>query len=71
MNSNLCLGQTIDERQVYYRGLISCHIEGELLDDVRSALNKGLALGSEYFRDQVEMLYGQRVKPARMRRPKS
>jgi putative transposase len=42
-----------------------------LLDDVRSALNKGLALGSEDFRDQVEMLYGQRVKPARMERPKS
>jgi putative transposase len=67
----LCLGQTIDERQAYYRGLFSCHIEDKLLDDVRSALNKGLALGSEDFRDQVEMLYGQRVKPARMGRSKS
>jgi putative transposase len=66
----LCLGQAIDERQAYYRGLFSCHIEGKLLDDARSALNKGLALGSEDFRDQVEMLYGQRVKPARMGRPK-
>jgi hypothetical protein len=53
-----------------YRGLFSCPIKGKLFDDLRSALNKGLDLGSEYFRDQVEMLYSQRVKPAKVRRPK-
>jgi putative transposase len=47
------------------------HIDGELLSDVREALNKGLALGSERFRDEVEALYGRRVKPAKMGRPKS
>ena len=67
----LCLGQKIDESQACYRGLFSCHIENKLLDDVRSVLNKGLALGSEYFRDQVETLYDQRVKPARMGRPRN
>ena len=50
MNSNLCLGQTIDERQAYYRGLFSCHIEGKLLDDLWAALNKGITLGGGYFR---------------------
>ena len=37
-----------------------------MLDDVRSALNTGLALDSEYFRDQVEISYGPQVKPTRM-----
>ena len=67
----LCLRQKIEERHAYYLGLFSCHIEGKLLDDVRVALNKGLALGSEYFRDQMETLYGQRVTPARIGRPKN
>jgi putative transposase len=66
----LCLGKTSDECRVHYRDLFKYHIEGKLLVDVREALNKGLALGSEYFRDQVEALYGQRVKPAIMGRPK-
>ncbi|MFT5117987.1 MAG: putative transposase [Kiritimatiellia bacterium] len=65
------LGKTADDRHQCYRELFSSHIDGELLSDVREALNKGLALGSERFRDEVEALYGRRVKPAKMGRPKS
>ena len=65
------LGQTADDRHQCYRELFSSHIDGELLSDVREALNKGLALGSERFRDEVEVLYGRRVKPGKMGRPKS
>jgi putative transposase len=65
------LGKTADDRHKCYRELFSYHIDGELLSDVRDALNKGLALGSERFRDEVEVLYGRRVKPGKMGRPKS
>lgn len=67
----LSLGKTSDDRHKCYRELFSYQIDGELLTDVREALNKGLALGSERFRGEVEVLYGRRVKPGKMGRPKS
>jgi putative transposase len=67
----LALGTSAEERQGSYRALCRYQIDGALLDDVRNAVNKGLALGSERFQDEVEMLYGRRVKPAKMGRPVS
>jgi putative transposase len=66
----LALGKVAEERYRSYRELFKYQVDGELLDDVRNALNKGLALGGERFQDEVEALYGRRVKPAKMGRPK-
>jgi putative transposase len=59
---SLGLGNTDSERQVHYRSLFESHIEGELLSDVRISVNRGLALGSEQFRQEVEVLGGRRQR---------
>ncbi len=64
----LRLGDTDKVRQNNYRALFRSHVEAELIGDIRKALNKGLALGNERFKDEIERLYGQRVKPAKMGR---
>ncbi|ODS23232.1 transposase [Candidatus Endobugula sertula] len=66
----LSLGKAEAERLYNYRELFKSRLDGPLVDDIRNALNKGLALGSGRFCDEVEVLYGQRVKPAKMGRPK-
>ncbi|HEB28812.1 MAG TPA: transposase, partial [Porticoccus sp.] len=38
--------------------------------DIRQSISKGLVLGSNRFKDEIELLYGRRVKPAKMGRPK-
>ncbi len=65
----LKLGTTGTERQANYRSLFNPHVDGSLVDDISQALNKGMALGSERFKDEIETLYGRRVKEAKMGRP--
>jgi hypothetical protein len=38
------LGSGAIERQLNYRDLFEYHVEGKLLEDIRSALNKGMVL---------------------------
>jgi len=66
----LKLGKHKEKRLRVYRELFKAHVEGELLEQIHEAVNKGLALGNDRFKDEVEMLYGQRVRPATMGRPK-
>ncbi len=66
----LRLGRNKNERLKAYRALLQSHVEKELLAQIRASVNKGLALGSERFMDEVELLYGRRVKAAKMGRPK-
>ena len=40
-----------------------------LLDQIRESVNKGLALGND-LKDEIETLYGRRLRPAKMGRPK-
>jgi putative transposase len=65
----LGLGRYDDERQVNYRALFETHIDGPVLDSIRGALNKGLALGNERFKEEIEALYGRRVRSGKMGRP--
>ncbi len=64
----LACGQS--NRLSLYRDLFRVAVEGSLLDDIRSAVNKGLALGNERFKQEIEVLYGRRLKPAKMGRPR-
>ena len=56
------LGNTIDERSYAYRQLFRGHLSPEFLYDIREASNKGLAIGSERFKDEIERLTGRRVR---------
>ena len=64
------LGNTDSVRQSVYRALFRSHVDDELIKDIRLAVNKGLALGGERFKDEIEWLYKRRVKPAKMGRPR-
>ena len=72
----LGLGQTATERQQCYRDLFRYQVDGELLDDIRKAANKGLVLGNERFVAEVEALTGKelhekkRGRPAGWRKPR-
>lgn len=56
----LALGTSDAERQERYRALFNSHVDGDLLADVRQAVNQGLALGTEKFRREIEELGGPR-----------
>ena len=66
----LKLGQQQEERLRAYRDLFKVQMGEALLEQIRETVNKGLALGNDRFKDEIEELYGRRVKPAKMGRPK-
>jgi putative transposase len=57
------------QRQAVYRSLFSSHIEGQLLEAVRVNSNKGMAIGNEQFKQEIEALTGTRMKDKKMGRP--
>jgi putative transposase len=49
--------------------LFAHQIEGKLLEDIRQATNKGLALGNDDFFADIESLTGKQVIEGRRGRP--
>lgn len=66
----LLLGKSDASRQVAYRELFLSHVDEKLIDDIRAAVNKGLAFGNDSFKDEIENLYERRVRSAKMGRPR-
>ncbi len=66
----LRLGDSVEARCKTYRGLFTAHLDGVMLKDIRESVNKGLALGSERFKDEIEANLKRRVRSAKMGRPK-
>ena len=64
----LSLGNTKASRLRNYRELFGLTIDKELLLDIRYSLNKGLVLGTEQFKTEVEALTGRRVRSAKRHR---
>ncbi|WP_438864314.1 transposase [Neptunicella sp.] len=64
------LARSKTERLESYRALFDAHVDGALLKDIRQATNKGMAIGSEMFKQQIEALTGRRMRPAKMGRPR-
>ena len=64
------LGEDKSERLASYQALFQANVAGELLQDIRTSTNKGMAIGSEEFKLQIEGLTGRRMRPAQMGRPK-
>ncbi len=69
-NEYLSLGGTALQRQNAYRELFRFEVDDEIISDIRLAVNKGLALGGERFKDDIERLHKRRVRPAKMGRPR-
>lgn len=67
----LALGRTDVDRRAAYRELFRFHVDDELISDIRQAVNKGMALGNDRFKQEIEQVCGRRVTPAKMGRPRS
>ncbi|MFW5432139.1 MAG: hypothetical protein ACKE5Q_05065 [Methylophilaceae bacterium] len=65
----LALGQEKTNRETAYRALFQHHIDGKLLEDIRHAVNKGMALGHDRFKQEIEHLTGRRVTANKRGRP--
>lgn len=78
MESDICtqheeylkLGTTKDDRLAAYRELVKAHIDNQMIVHIRDSVNKGLALGNDRFKDEIESLYKRRLRPAKIGRPK-
>lgn len=57
------LGNTGLKRQAAYRALFEAHIDDNTLDEIRQATQRGWALGSDRFKDEVERLLQRRTRP--------
>ena len=58
----LRLSKVKKERVEKYRALFANQIDGELLADIRLSANRGLALGSDKFKDEIEALGNRRQR---------
>ena len=57
------------ERIKIYRSLFSHHVDGDLLEEIRANTNKGMAVGNNRFKEEIEKLTGRRLKGKKRRRP--
>jgi putative transposase len=58
----LVLGKDEKERMLFYRKMFQHRVVGKLLEDIRQASNKGLALGNANFIADIEVITGKRLK---------
>lgn len=65
----LRLGDTNESRLSAYRELFRGHVDDDFLNEIRVNTQKGMALGSDQFKQQVEQLCGRRMRPAKIGRP--
>ena len=61
----LGLGATEEERTQVYRALFAAHLDMATVNRIRSACNKGMALGNDRFKAEIEALSGRRVRPGK------
>ncbi len=67
----IVLGKTPSERCENYRALFIDYVEkSDLLNEIRKNTNKGLAIGNNTFRDEIEKLTGRRMIAGKRGRPK-
>ena len=66
----LRLGKDEEERQEAYRELFKVQVGKALLKEIRESTNRGLALGSSLFGEQIEKLTLSRVTKRKMGRPR-
>jgi putative transposase len=57
------------ERQKNYRGLFVHHVDDGLLEEIRQNTHKGMAVGHDRFKEEIEALTGRRLKAKKRGRP--
>jgi len=65
----MSLGKTASDRQKNYRQLFDRHVEGELLEEIRTNTQRGMAIGNNRFKEELEALTGRRLKSKKRGRP--
>ena len=65
----LSLGVKPLERQENYCSLFADKLDNEFLEDIRINTHKGMAVGHERFKKELEVLTGRRLKAKRRGRP--
>ena len=65
----LALGHDISDRQNNYRQLFIHDVDDELLKKIRNNTNKGMAVGNDRFKEELEILTGRRLKSKKRGRP--
>jgi putative transposase len=66
----LALGKTDEIRRSRYRDLFRAGVDARLLEEIRHGVHRGLAIGHQRFKEQIEALTGQRVSAKKRGRPK-
>jgi len=66
----LRLGSTSRDRQQAYRELIRDQLGQSSLSAIREALNQERVLGTDAFKDQIEVVLNRRIRPGRVGRPR-
>jgi putative transposase len=67
----LALGRQEEERLAAYRGLFRAGLDLKEVDEIRSAVNGGFALGNERFKAEIAAMLGRRVEPGKSGRPRN
>ncbi len=65
----LSLGAKPLERQENYCSLFENQLDDELLEEIRTNTHKGMAVGHERFKEELEVLSGRRLKTKKRGRP--
>ena len=65
----LLLGKELSSRLKNYRELFSHHVDGTLLEEIRENAHKGMAVGNDRFKEELETLTGRRLKSKKKGRP--
>mgnify|MGYP000439288526 CR=1 FL=1 len=66
----LALAKDDKQRLAVYRSLFQQRINKSLIEDISAATNKGLALGNQKFKQEIEALCNRRVTAKKAGRPK-
>ena len=64
------LGRYPKQRRERYRALFKHHLDGPMVEQIRKSLNKGLALGNDRFKTQLEQRFARRVTEVPRGRPR-
>jgi len=67
----LALGNADEARRAAYRALFRHQLDDAEITEIRTSLNKGLAVGAERFKDQIEMVLARSVRPGQAGRKKT
>jgi len=66
----IALGSYPKQRRERYRALFQYHLDGPMVEQIRRSVNKGLALGNDHFKDQIERQFARRVTEVPLGRPR-